>query len=486
MSNQMKQKILQGELYINGKWVSEPDQTYFESLNPATGELVGICAAATTEQVNDAVSNANAAYSRWRNIPIPERAAYLTKAAQLFETRKEELAQVMTMEMGKVLTESLGEIGVVSATAQYMAGEGRRLFGETVPASFPDRNVRMVREPLGVAACITPWNFPVALASYKIFSALIAGNTVIWKPASEVALSAKIFVEILEEAGLPAGVLNLITGSGRTVGRTLAEHPDVKVISFTGSTEVGQQLAEMSCKTLKRISLELGGKNAVIVLKDADLEKAADGIVKSAFTTTGQRCTAASRVIVERSVKEKLLQKVVQKTKSMKIGNGLEAGNQVGPLVNEDQLIIVEKYVKTAIEQGGKIVSGGQRVTELGGYYYEPTIIENVKPTDVIAQEEIFGPVLAIIEVDSYEEAMEVNNGTIYGLSTSIYTESLHFANRAAKEAVSGLVYINNGTSNAEMGVAFGGMKMSGNGHREVSHHAFDVMTEWKSIYTNY
>ncbi|MCM2531119.1 aldehyde dehydrogenase family protein [Neobacillus pocheonensis] len=456
MTNQIKHKILQGELYINGKWVSEPDQSYFESLNPATRELVGICAAATREQVNDAVEKANAAYSQWKNIPIPERAAYLTKAAQVFETRKEELARVMTMEMGKVLTESLGEVGVVSATAQYMSGEGRRLFGETVPAGFPDRNVRMVREPLGVAACITPWNFPVSLASYKIFSALIAGNTVVWKPASEVALSAKIFVEILDESGLPAGVLNLITGSGSTVGRTLALHPDVKLISFTGSTEVGQQLAEMSSKTLKRISLELGGKNAVIVLKDADLEKAADGIVKSAFTTTGQRCTAASRVIVDRSVKEQLVQKVVQLTKSMKIGNGLEAGNQVGPLVNADQLNTVEKYVKTAIEQGGKIVSGGQRVTELGGYYYEPTIIENVKPSDVIAQEEIFGPVLAIIEVDSYEEAMEVNNGTIYGLSTAIYTESLHYANRASKEAVSGLVYINNGTSNAEMGVAFG------------------------------
>ncbi|MEH7417503.1 aldehyde dehydrogenase family protein [Neobacillus drentensis] len=486
MSSQIKTDILQGDLYINGEWVKSPEQSYFESINPATGELVGLCAAATTEQVDEAVAAADEAYSKWKNTPIPDRASYLNKASQLFEARKEELARVMTMEMGKVVTESLAEVGVVIATAQYMAGEGRRLFGETVPAGFNDRNVRMVREPLGVAACITPWNFPVALASYKIFSALIAGNTVVWKPASEVALSAKIFVEILAETGLPSGVVNLITGSGSIVGRRLADHPDVKVISFTGSTEVGQQLAEKSSKTLKRISLELGGKNAVIVLKDADLEKAADGIVKSAFTTTGQRCTAASRVIVERAVKEPLVQKVVELTKSMKIGNGLEEGIQVGPLVNEDQLQLVEKYVSTAIKEDGKIVSGGQRVKELGGYYYHPTIIENVKPNGTIAQEEIFGPVLAIMEVDSYEEAMAVNNGTVYGLSTSIYTESLHYANRAAREAVSGLVYINNGTSNAEMGVAFGGMKMSGNGHREVSHHAFDVMTEWKSIYTNY
>lgn len=486
MSNQMKVEILQGDLYIDGKWVSDPDQSYFKSINPATGELVGTCASATPEQVNEAVMKANVAYRKWKKMPIPERATYLTKAAQLFEARKGELARVMTMEMGKVLAESLGEVGVVSMTAQYMAGEGRRLFGETVPASFQNRNVRMVREPLGVVACITPWNFPVALASYKIFSALISGNTVVWKPASEVALSAKIFMEVLHETGLPAGVVNLVTGSGRTVGQTVAEHPDVKVISFTGSTAVGQNLAEMSSKTLKRISLELGGKNAVIVLSDADLDKAADGIVKSAFTTTGQRCTAASRVIVERSVKDALLQKVIQLTKKMKIGNGLEEGSIIGPLVNEEQLQTVEKYVEIAVAEGGKVVLGGQRVKALGGFYYEPTIIDHVKCNDTIAQDEIFGPVLAIIEVDSYEEAIEVNNGTIYGLSTSVYTESLHYAHRAADEAVSGLVYINNGTSNAEMGVAFGGMKMSGNGHREVSYHAFDVMTEWKSIYTNY
>ncbi|MDP4112727.1 MAG: aldehyde dehydrogenase family protein, partial [Bacillota bacterium] len=384
MPSQMKKDILQGDLYINGEWVNAPDQSYFKSLNPATGELVGMCAAATLGQVNEAVEHANEAYSIWKNTPIPERSAYLLKAAHLFEQRKQEIASVMTMEMGKVLPESLGEVGVVIATAQYMAGEGRRLFGETVPAGFPDRNVRMIREPLGVAACITPWNFPVALASYKIFSALIAGNTVVWKPASEVALSAKIFMEILDEAGFPAGVVNLITGSGRIVGQTLAEHPDVKVISFTGSTEVGQKLTEMGSKTLKRISLELGGKNAVIVLKDADLDKAADGIIKSAFTTTGQRCTAASRVIVERPVKEPLVQKLADLTKSMKIGNGLEEGNQIGPLVNEEQLHTVEKYVNTAIEEGGKIVSGGQRVKDLGGYYYEPTIIENVKPNHSI------------------------------------------------------------------------------------------------------
>jgi aldehyde dehydrogenase (NAD+) len=478
---QTKTELLQGNLYINGEWVSEEKQTYFESMNPATQELVGTCAAATASQVA-----ASAAYSYWGNTPIPERAAFLTKAAELFENRKEELAQVMTKEMGKPLTESRGEVGVVIATAQYMAGEGRRLFGEIVPAGFPDRDIKMVREPLGVVACITPWNFPVSLASYKMFAALIAGNTVVWKPASEVALSANIFMEVLHAAGLPKGTVNLLTGSGRIVGQKLATHPEVKIISFTGSTEVGQQLAEISSKTLKRISLELGGKNAVIVLKDADLDKAAEGIVKSAFTTTGQRCTAASRVIVERSVKEELLKKVIALTKEMKIGNGLEQGVVIGPLVNEQQCRLVENYVQKAIEEGGNIALGGHPLSELGTCYYTPTIIDDVRSNHTIAQEEIFGPVLAFMEVDGYEEAMSINNGTMYGLSTSIYTSSLHYANRAAKDAVSGLVYINNGTSNAEMGVAFGGMKMSGNGHREVSHHAFDVMTEWKSIYTNY
>lgn len=484
--SQTKTELLQGNLYINGEWVSEEEQTYFESINPATQELVGTCAAATASQVDAAVNAASTAYSYWKNTSIPERAAFLTKAASLFEDRKEELAQVMTKEMGKPLTESIGEVGVVIATAQYMAGEGRRLFGEIVPAGFPDRDIKMVREPLGVVACITPWNFPVSLASYKMFAALIAGNTVVWKPASEVALSAKIFMEVLHAAGLPKGTINLLTGSGRIVGQKLATHSEVKIISFTGSTEVGQQLAEMSSKTLKRISLELGGKNAVIVLKDADLDKAAEGIVKSAFTTTGQRCTAASRVIVDRSVKEELLKKVIALTEEMKIGNGLEQGVVIGPLVNEQQCRLVEDYVQKALEEGGNIALGGRALSELGACYYMPTIIDNVHSNHTIAQEEIFGPVLAFIEVNGYEEAMSVNNGTMYGLSTSIYTRSLHYASRAAKDAVSGLVYINNGTSNAEMGVAFGGMKMSGNGHREVSHHAFDVMTEWKSVYTNY
>ncbi|WP_163099977.1 aldehyde dehydrogenase family protein [Peribacillus alkalitolerans] len=473
-------------LYINGSWVQDVNQEYFESANPATGQVEGYCAFATPSQVDKAVESAKFAFRWWKNTPLPERAQFLWKAAQLFEERKESLANTMTKEMGKVLAESLGEVGVVVETCKYMAGEGRRLFGETVSSGAGNRHIMMVREPVGVVACITPWNFPVALAGYKILAALISGNTVVWKPASEVALSAQIFTEVFHEVGLPKGVLNLVTGAGSKVGVQLAEHKDVKVISFTGSTEVGIKLSETAAKTLKRVSLELGGKNAAIVLKDADLDLAAEAIVKAAFTTTGQRCTAASRVIVESNVKKKLLKKVVSLTKKLKAGNGLEAGVDIGPLTNRNQLETVEQYVSLAIQEGAVVECGGKRIPSEQGFFYEPTVLSNVKNSDRVAQEEIFGPVLAFIEVNSFEEAIEVNNDTVYGLSTSLFTSSLHFANRGAKEIESGLVYINNGTSNAELGVAFGGTKHSGNGHREVSHHAFDVMTEWKSVYTTY
>lgn len=481
----IQQAILKG-LYINGSWILQEDQEFFKSLNPATEEIVGYCAAATPSQVDDAVESARSAFKMWKNTPLPERAQFIWNAAKAFEEKKDLLARTMTQEMGKVLAESLGEVGVVIETCKYMAGEGRRLFGETVASGVGNRHIMMVREPVGVVACITPWNFPVSLAGYKILAALISGNTVVWKPASEVALSAQIFTDVFHEIGLPKGVLNLVTGSGSKVGVKLAEHKDVKVISFTGSTEVGIKLSQTAAKTLKRISLELGGKNAVIVLKDANLKQAAEAIVKAAFMTTGQRCTASSRVIVESGVKNELLQQVISITKELTAGNGLEQGIDIGPLINKQQLETVEKYVDLAVSQGAVIECGGKRISSDRGFFYEPTILSNVKKCDVVAQEEIFGPVLAFIEVDSFEEAIEVNNETIYGLSTSLFTSSLHYANRGAKEIESGLVYINNGTSNAELGVAFGGTKHSGNGHREVSHHAFDVMTEWKSIYTTY
>ena len=474
------------KLYINGQWESKLDQRFLESINPANKDVVGYYASADEEQVNQAVESAHAAYHEWKRTPAPVRASYLYKAAEICAGRKEELAMIMTKEMGKVLAETLGEVNVVIETCKYMAAEGRRMFGETVPSGIPNCDITMVREPLGVIACITPWNFPVALASYKICAAIISGNAVVWKPASETALSAGILMEIFQQAGFPGGVINLITGSGSKVGKLLASHPQVAAISFTGSTEVGKDLSIEAARQMKKISMELGGKNAAIVLQDADLTKAADCIVRAAFSTTGQKCTATSRVIVERDVKQDLLDLVVQKTKGLKIGNGMKSGIEVGPLVNEQQLQIVQSYVEAALAEGAKLECGGKTIEDQGGYFYEPTILSNVKPEHRVANEEIFGPVLAFIEAEDYEEAIKINNQTVYGLSTSLFTESLHYAKRGAREIESGLVYVNNGTANAEIGVAFGGWKQSGNGAREVSHHAFDSMTEWKSIYITY
>lgn len=436
------------------------------------------------KEVHEAVTAANVAFQLWRRLPAPQRAEILYKVADLLTSRKEGIAQVMTMEMGKVLAESRGELDATIAACKYMAGEGRRMFGETIPTSSNERMAMTIREPIGVVGCITPWNFPIALAAYKIFAALVAGNTVVWKPASNVALSATCFTEVFAEAGLPPGVLNLVLGSGRMAGERLVEHPDVKVISFTGSTEVGIGLAEKGSRTLKRISLELGGKNAVIVLADADLDKAATGIVKAAFTTTGQRCTAASRVIAEESIREELERRIVAMTEKLVVGNGLEQGVEIGPLATKSQLATVEGYVEMAKSDGAKVLTGGRRLGR-EGYFYAPTVITGVSRNDRIAREEIFGPILAVLSAQSFEEAVEINNDTDYGLSSAIYTNSLHFANRAMRELESGLVYINSGTSSSEIGAPFGGMKMSGNGHREVSHHAFEVMTEWKTIYTN-
>lgn len=471
--------------YINGQWKTAEDREVFDSTNPATQQVIGSCVMSTQEDISEAVQAAQMAFRTWRQVPAPQRAEYLWKLAEVLQARKSELATMMTLEMGKVIAESYGEVDTVISFCKYMAGEGRRMFGQTVPSGAPDRIVMTIREPVGVVACITPWNFPLALAAYKIFAALVAGNTIVWKPASDVSLCAKLFMEALQEVGLPDGVFNLVFGSGSQVGNKLAEHPDVNVIAFTGSTEVGKKLAEIAGRNLKRISLELGGKNSVIVLKDADLDLAAAGIVRSAFATSGQRCTSASRVIVEASVQAELEERIVELTQKLQVGDGLEPGTDMGPLANAKQLRTVEQYVELAHQQGGEILCGGH-TTSKGGLYYMPTVITGVLRHHRIAKEEVFGPVLAILTAASFEEAIEINNDTEYGLSSSIYTRSLHDANRAAKELESGLVYINNGTSNAEIGLAFGGMKNSGNGHREVSYQAFDVMTEWKTIYTNY
>ncbi|MCR8641051.1 aldehyde dehydrogenase family protein [Paenibacillus sp. N1-5-1-14] len=476
--------------YINGEWRLPVDREVFNSVNPSTSEVLGAIVLSNSTDVDEAVSAAKQSFRAWRLVPAPKRADYLWLLAERVQERRDELAKLMTLEMGKVISESYGEVDVVIQFCKYMAGEGRRMYGQTVPAGSPDRMIMTVREPVGVVACITPWNFPLSLAAYKMCTALVAGNSIVWKPASDVALCAKLFTEIIDSCDLPAGVINTVFGSGSTVGSQLAEHPDVSVIVFTGSTEVGKKLAKQAGYHLKRIALELGGKNAVIVLADADLDLAAAGIVRSAYATSGQRCTAASRVIVEASVQQALEQRIVALTRKLQIGNGLDADVHVGSLANNSQLATVQRYVKIAQDEGGHILCGGHRLVmepwQTQGLYYSPTVITDVQRHHRIAQEEVFGPVLAIITAQDYEDAVAINNESVYGLSSSIYTNSLHYANRAARDLESGLVYINNGTSNAEIGLAFGGLKQSGNGHREVAYQAFDVMTEWKTVYTNY
>lgn len=474
---------------IDGVWTRRDGLSAAVARNPATGNVIGTVLMSAEQDVDLAVGAAQSAYVGWRKLTAAQRGEFLWKIADLLGAQKSMLAESITTEMGKVYAEALGEIDATIASCKHMAGEARRMFGQSVPSMMPDRNAVMVREPMGVVACISPWNFPIALAAYKIFAALITGNTVVWKPASEAAITAARFTDVMQLAGLPAGVVNLVLGSGRTVGNYLAQHQGVQVIAFTGSTEVGRQLAAAAGFALKRISLELGGKNAAIVLSDANLDEAAAAIVRAAFATTGQRCTAVSRVIVEASVKASLEERIVQRVSSLRIGNGLQPGIEVGPLVSARQLDVVQGYVEIAVEAGARVLAGGHALVHddyASGFFYAPTVITDVQAHHRIAREEVFGPVLAILSARNLEDAIRINNDTEYGLAAAVFTNNLRWANVAAGELEAGMVFVNNGTITSESGMPFGGYKASGNGHREVSHHAFDVMTEWKTTYTSY
>jgi aldehyde dehydrogenase (NAD+) len=476
--------------FIGGRWVKSESGETFASVNPAnTKEVIGHFAASTPNDVKKAVDAAAAALPAWRRVPAPHRAEILLKVGHLLETRKEDLAQTMVREMGKVLKEARGDVQEAIDMAKFMAGEGRRLMGQTVPSELPNKFAMAIRQPIGVVGLITPWNFPIAIPSWKIFPALVSGNTVVFKPATDTPLCALKLVEILEEAGLPPGVVNFITGSGSKVGMTLVEDPRVRMISITGSTEVGRRVAGRCGELMKRISCELGGKNAICVMDDADLELAVEGALWGGFGTTGQRCTAASRVIVHRSRYEEFTKQFVQRTKELKVGFGLNPDVQVGPVVSKGQLSSVHEYVEIGKKEGAKLVCGGNILTEgehADGCFHEPTIFTDVKPSMRIAQEEIFGPVVAVIPVDSFEEMLEVANGTEFGLSLSMYTKDVNRAFTAMEELESGIVYINAPTIGAEIQLPFGGIKQTGNGHREAGTTAIDQFTEWKAIYVDY
>ncbi|HEU0242538.1 MAG TPA: aldehyde dehydrogenase family protein [Candidatus Limnocylindrales bacterium] len=477
------------QLFIAGRWVDGVGGATFESVNPAdTRDVVGRFQAGTPADVAMAVRAADMASPAWKATPAPKRGEILYRFGALMAQHKERLARAMTREMGKVLAEARGDVQEGIDIAFLMAGEGRRMSGDTVPSELPDKWAMSIRQPLGIAGIVTPWNFPMAIPCWKMMPALVAGNTVVFKPSSDAPLCATLLVELMDEAGFPAGVVNLVTGAGGDVGNAIIDNPDIRVVSFTGSSETGRAIGERAGRRLKRLSLELGGKNAVVVLKDADLDLATDGILWSAFGTTGQRCTACSRVIVDRAVADDLVARLEARTRTLKLGSGLDETVDVGPLVNAPAAAKVERYVETGRHEG-ELVIGGARATggDLAhGHFFAPTIFHGVAPMATIAQEEIFGPVLSVIPVDGYDEAMTAANQVRYGLSASVYTRDVNTAFRAMRDFETGIVYVNAGTTGAETHLPFGGWKDTGNGHREAGHVALDTFTEWKAIYVDF
>lgn len=475
--------------YINGEWLEGSAGKFVSVINPANGNVLAEVTQSTDDDVHQAVQAAKEAQKKWRLVPAPERADILYKVAYLLKERKEEIAQILTSEMGKVISEGRGEVQEAIDMAFYMAGEGRRLFGDTIPSELQNKFAMSIRVPVGVVGIITPWNFPIAIASWKSLPALVSGNAIVWKPATETPMTAQKFVEIYEEAGLPKGLINLVNGSGSVVGNAMVEHPDIDLISFTGSNEVGKVINGRAGELLKRTSLEMGGKNAITVLEDADVDLAVEGILWGAFGTAGQRCTATSRVIVHQNVKEELEAKLISRIQELKMGDGLDETVKVGPVINKAALSRIDEYVKIGQEEGAHLLTGGKIVTENGldsGHFYAPTIFTNVTPEMRIAKEEIFGPVVSILTVKSLEEAVKVNNSVEFGLSSAIYTADVTKAFKAMRDLDTGIVYINAGTTGAEIHLPFGGTKGTGNGHRDSGVAALDVYTEWKSIYVDY
>ncbi|MFC7392780.1 aldehyde dehydrogenase family protein [Scopulibacillus cellulosilyticus] len=475
--------------FIDGEWQPSISGESVENVNPANGEVIGLVTVSSEKEVNEAVKAAKKAQKTWKLVPAPARGEYLFRIGDLLKQKKEMLARLLTSEMGKVIDEARGEVQEAIDMAYYMAGEGRRLFGQTVPSELPNKYALSMRVPVGVAGLITPWNFPIAIASWKIFPALVGGNTVVWKPATDTPALAHEFVKIFEEAGLPKGVVNLVYGSGSTVGQAMVEHPDIDIISFTGSTETGSKVSGRASELLKRVSLEMGGKNAIIVMDDADLDLAVDGIVWSAFGTAGQRCTACSRLIVHEDVKEKLESLLVKRIEELKLGNGLDEEVDVGPVISKRALKQIDEYVQIGKEEGATLLCGGKIVDDgelAKGHYYQPTLFSDVNRNMRIAKEEIFGPVLSLIPVSSLEEAIEVNNETNFGLSSAIYTNDTNKTFTAMRDLDTGIVYINAGTTGAEIHLPFGGTKQTGNGHRDSGTAALDVFTEWRAVYVDY
>ena len=474
---------------IGGEWVDARSGATFTSVSPANhDEVIGSFPASGPADVDAAVEAAKRAFPSWSLLPAPKRGEILFRVARLLAEHKEELSRLMTREMGKVLTEARGDVQEAIDVAYYMAGEGRRLFGQTVPSEMPDKFAMAIRRPIGVVGIITPWNFPVAIPGWKLFPALICGNTAVVKPASDTPACMVRFIELLAEGGIPDGVINVVTGSGAEVGNAIVDHPDVRVISFTGHTETGIEISTRAAKTLKRVSLELGGKNPIVVWEDADLDLVLDSVIWSAFGTSGQRCTAASRLIVHRSIHDDFVSRLRDRVGRLVLGDGLLDTTDVGPVINDTAVEKIAGYAAIGRDEA-ELVIGGEPAREgdlAKGSFFQPTVFANAKFDARIAQEEIFGPVATVVPVDSWEETVRVVNSVKYGLSSSLFTRDINLAFRSIRDFDTGLGYVNHGTIGAEAHLPFGGTKATGNGHREVGQAALDFFSEWKSVYIDY
>jgi alpha-ketoglutaric semialdehyde dehydrogenase len=476
--------------FINGEWLAPRGNNAIENRNPAnTAELVGMFPASTADDTAIAIDAAKAAYEKWRLVPAPKRAEILYRAAEILIQRKEDYSRDMTREMGKVLAETRGDVQEAIDMTYLMAGEGRRQFGQTTPSELPNKFAMCVRAPIGVSGLITPWNFPMAIPSWKIMPALVCGNTVVIKPAEDTPLSTYNLAQALSEAGLPAGVLNVVFGKGTVVGAAILDSKEVGLVSFTGSTDVGRIISKSCAPTFKKCHLEMGGKNIIIVMDDANLDLAVDGAIWGGFGTSGQRCTAASRVAVHKDVYGAFVERFVARAKSLKVGDGLDPTNEMGPSINETQLQTVMKYVEIGKNEGAKLAAGGHRLENgayTRGWFHEPTIFTDCDPKMRIAQEEIFGPVVSVIPFGNFDEALAIANGVEYGLSAAIYTRNINNAFRAQRDLETGIVYVNAPTIGAETHLPFGGIKNTGNGHRESGMAALDFYSEWKTVYIDY
>ncbi|MDQ3752823.1 MAG: aldehyde dehydrogenase family protein [Actinomycetota bacterium] len=472
--------------FIDGNWVESTTGEAFQSANPADrNEVVGTFASSGPADVDQAVQAALRSYPGWMLTPVPERADYLLRVALILEERKDEFAEVMTREMGKTLNESRADVQEGIDFAHYMSGEGRRFFGDTIPAELPNKVQMTMRHPIGVVGLITPWNFPIAIPLWKIAPALISGCTAIFKPAEDTPLCAALLVDVFHEVGLPSGVLNLVNGTGEGAGAALVDHPDVRAISFTGSLDVGRAINEKCARAMKRCSLELGSKNALIVMPDAQLDLAVEASAWGAFATSGQRCTATSRLIVHEEVREPFTERLLDRVGNMKVGNGLDPDVELAPVINEKQKNRVMEYISLGQQEGATLIAGGEELTgdeHANGYFVAPTVFDEMTPAMRIAKEEIFGPVTGVMRVGSIDEAIEAANGTDYGLSCSIYSHDITNIFKCAQQLEFGLVYANAPTIGAEIQVPFGGMKSTGNGHREAGPQALDEFTEWKTV----